>query len=255
MTFRKPHRVLMVVAALTLGLGALGLAGCSQQAGDKSGLSGQPIAKIAPPAGKAWADEIAKTAEGGYRMGNPNAPIKLVEYASFTCSHCMEFSEQASAPLRDEFIASGRVSYELRNFVRDPIDLTAALLARCGAPESFFALSEQAFANQPAMFQKVQVAGDAAYTAAMSQPDAKRYAALAEVTGLTEFFAARGVAKDQAAACLANGSEAQALAKRTQDQGEQFKIAGTPTFLINGGVIGSMGWAELRTKLQTLGAR
>lgn len=250
MTFRKPNRALMALAAL-----ALGLAGCSQQAEDKSGLSGEPIAKVAPPAGKAWADEIAKTPEGGYRMGNPNAPIKLVEYASFTCSHCAEFSAQASAPLRDEFISTGRVSYELRNFVRDPMDLTAALLTRCGATESYFALSEQAFANQAAMFEKVQSAGEAAYTAAMSQPDAKRYAALAEVTGLTEFFAARGLAKDQAAACLANTGEAQALAKRTQEQGEEFKIEGTPTFLVNGAVIGSMGWAELRTKLQTLGAR
>ena len=135
------------------------------------------------------------------------------------------------------------------------MDLTAALLARCGAPESFFALSEQAFANQPAMFQKVQGAGEAAYNAAMNQPDAKRYAALGELTGLTEFFAARGISKDQAAACLANNAEAQAMAKRTQEQGTEFKIEGTPTFLINGSPIGSMGWAELRTKLQTMGAR
>lgn len=250
MKLRTPGRTLLIAAAL-----ALGLAGCSKENEGTASLSGEPIAKVAPPAGKAWADEIAKTPEGGYRMGNPNAPIKLVEYASYTCSHCAEFSEAASAPLRDEFISSGRVSYELRNFVRDPLDLTTALLARCGAPESFFALSEQAFSNQAAMFAKAQAAGEPAYTAAMNQPDGKRYAALAELAGLSEFFAARGIAKDQAAACLANTAEAQALAKRTQEQGEQFKIEGTPTFIINGGAGVSMGWAELRTKLQTLGAR
>lgn len=250
MKLRTPGGTLLFAAAL-----ALGIAGCSKESEGTASLSGEPIAKIAPPAGKAWADEIAKTPEGGYRMGNPNAPIKVVEYASYTCSHCAEFSEAASAPLRDEFIASGRVSYELRNFVRDPIDLTVAMLARCGAPESFFALSEQAFSNQAAMFAKTQAAGEAAYNAAMNQPDGKRYAALAEVTGLGEFFAARGIAKDQAAACLANNGEAQGLAKRTQEQGEQFKIEGTPTFVINGGAGVSMGWAELRTKLQTLGAR
>lgn len=250
MSLRHSKLALLVMAALSLGLSA-----CSKESEGTAGLSGEPIAKVAPPAGKSWADEIAKTPEGGYRMGNPTAPIKLVEYGSFTCSHCAEFSEAASAALRDEFIASGRVSFEFRNFVRDPMDLTAAMLTRCGAPESYFALTEQAMANQAAMFQRVQAAGEAAYTGAINQPDGKRYAALAEVTGLSEFFAARGVAKDQAAACLANGAEAQALAKRTQDQGEQFKIEGTPTFLINGGNIGSMGWAELRTKLQTLGAR
>ena len=250
MLLRLSKRALLVVAALSLGLSA-----CSKESEGTAGLSGEPIAKVAPPAGKSWADEIAKTPEGGYRMGNPNAPIKLVEYGSFTCSHCAEFAETASAPLRDEFVSSGRVSFEFRSFVRDPMDLTAALLTRCGAPESYFALTEQAMANQAAMFQKVQSAGEAAYTSAMNQPDAKRYAALAEITGLSEFFASRGVAKDQAAACLANNAEAQALAKRTQEQGEQFKIEGTPTFLINGATIGSMGWPELRTKLQTLGAR
>lgn len=250
MKLRTPGGTLLIAAAF-----ALGLAGCGKDSEGTASLSGEPIAKVAPPAGKAWADEIAKTPEGGYRMGNPNAPIKLVEYASYTCSHCAEFSEAASAPLRDEFISSGRVSYELRNFVRDPLDLTTALLARCGSPESFFALSEQAFSNQAAMFAKAQAAGEAAYTAAMNQPDGKRYAALAEVAGLSEFFAARGIAKDQAAACLANTAEAQALAKRTQEQGEQLKIEGTPTFIINGGAGVSMGWAELRTKLQTLGAR
>ena len=218
MSFRPASRAIMLAAALALGLSA-----CSKESEGTAGLSGEPI--------------------------------KLVEYGSLTCSHCAEFSAEASAPLRDEFIASGRVSYEFRNFVRDPMDLTAALLTRCGAPESYFALTEQAMANQQAMFQKAQSVGEAAYNTAMNQPDGKRYAALADITGLSEFFAARGVAKDQAATCLANSAEAQALAKRTQDQGEQFKIEGTPTFMINGGVIGSMGWAELRTKLQTLGAR
>jgi len=255
MTVRHAGRILAGNVFLAAAALSLGLAGCSKGSEDKTGLSGQPIAKIAPPAGKAWADQVTRTPEGGYLMGNPAAPIKLVEYGSLTCSHCAEFSEKSSAPLRDEFIASGRVSYEFRNFVRDPMDLAAALLARCGAPESFFALIEQTFANQPAMFQKAQAAGEPAYNAAMNQPDAKRYAALAELTGLTEFFAARGIAKDQASACLTNNAEAEALAKRTQQQGEEFKIEGTPTFLINGSSIGSMGWEELRTKLQTLGAR
>ncbi len=252
MSLRPLHRASL--AALLLPL-ALGLSACSKGNEETAGLSGEPIAKVAAPAGKAWADTVTKTPEGGFRMGNPDAAIKLVEYASLTCSHCAEFSEKGSVPLREEFIASGRVSYEFRNFVRDPIDLTAALLTRCGAPESFFALTEQALANQSTMLAKAQSLGEAAYTAAMGQPDAKRYAALADLLGLSEFFAARGIAKDQANACLANSAEAAALAKRTQEQGEEFKIEGTPTFMINGKVIGSMGWEELRAKLQTMGAR
>lgn len=244
----------ILVAATLLPL-ALGLASCGKGKDENAGLSGEPIAKIAAPAGKAWADMVAKTPEGGYVMGNPAAPIKLVEYGSLTCPHCAEVAEKGSAELRDNFVASGRVSFEFRNFVRDPIDLTAALLTRCGTPEGFFALTDQAFANQPVMLANVQKAGEAAYTAAMQRPDDQRLLGMADLTGLTDFFAARGIAKDQATACLTNTAEAQALAKRTQDQSAQFKIEGTPTFLINGELIGSMGWEELRTKLQTMGSR
>ena len=244
-----------ILFAATLAPLALGLAACSKGKEGNADLSGDPIAKIAAPAGKAWSDVVAKTPEGGYRMGNPAAPIKLVEYGSLTCPHCAELSEKGSAEIRDNFVASGRVSFEFRNFVRDAMDVTAAMLTRCGTPESFFPLTDQVFANQPEMIKKVQAAGNAAYDAAISQPDAKRGIALGELTGLTEFFAARGIAKDQANACLANAAETAALAKRTQDQAAEFKIEGTPTFLINGQSVGSMNWEELRSKLQTLGAR
>lgn len=253
MSLHSLRRIVIGAAALPL---ALGLAACGQEkAAETPSLSGTPIASVAPPAGQAWADVVTKTPEGGYRMGNPAAPLKLVEYGSLTCPHCAAVAEKGSADLRDNFVASGRVSFEFRNFVRDPIDVAAALLTRCGTPEGFFALTDQAFANQPVMLAKVQKAGEAAYTAAMQRPDNQRLLGMAELTGLTDFFAARGIARDQAAACLTNTAEAQALAKRTQDQSAQFKIEGTPTFLVNGKVIGSMGWEELRTKLQTMGAR
>ncbi len=252
MAFGTIGRLVLVAALAPL---ALGLAACSKDKDGSGGLSGEPIAKVAAPAGKAWSDVVVKTPEGGYRMGNPDAPLKLVEYGSLTCPHCAELSEKGSAEIRDTFVGSGRVSYEFRNFVRDAMDVTAAMLTRCGAPESYFALTEQAFANQAAMIQKVQAAGNPAFEAAIALPDDKRGVAMGQLTGLTDFFAARGIAKDQANACLANGAEAAALAKRTQDQAEQFKIEGTPTFLVNGQVIGSLSWEELRTKLQTLGAR
>jgi protein-disulfide isomerase len=253
MTIRALHGIILAAAMATM---TLNLVSCSKEkSGETGGLSGAVIGKVAPPTGKVWADVVTKTPEGGYRMGNPEAAIKLVEYGSLTCSHCAEFSEHASAELRDTFVASGRVNYELRNFVRDAIDLTAATLTRCGTPESYFPLTEQAFKNQAGMMQAVQKVGESSYTAAMALPPEKRSIAMGQLTGLTDFFAARGISRDQANACLANTAEAEALAKRTQEQSEQYKIEGTPTFLVNDQVIGSMLWAELRTKLQTMGAR
>jgi len=234
---------------------ALALTGCgkSDESGEKP--SGAPIAKIAAPAGKAWTDTVSVTPDGGYLMGNPDAPIKLVEYGSLTCSHCAEFAEKAGADLRDNFVASGRVSYEFRNFVRDAIDITAARLTRCGAPESFFALTDQVFANQAAMFETVQKAGDAAFQAAMSQSEDKRGGAIAQLTGLSDFFAARGVARDQAATCLADGAAMQALAKATEKASNDYEITGTPTFLLNGKKIDTNTWPELKARLENLGAR
>lgn len=235
---------------------ALGLAACGS-GGDKAEgeLSGEPIAKVAPPEGKAWSDVVVKTPEGGYRMGNPDAPIKLIEYGSLTCPHCADFAEKSGAELRDVFVASGRVSFEFRNFVRDGIDITAAQLTRCGAPESFFALTEQAFANQRAMFETVQQAGDSAFESAMKLPDSQRGMAIAQMAGLIDFFAARGISKEQAATCLADAGAAEALAKATQDQGKEFDIQGTPTFFVNGTKLDINAWPELKAKLETMGAR
>jgi protein-disulfide isomerase len=246
---------LPLVPSLILAL-SLALAGCGKDdapAADAGGTAAV-IAPVAPPAGKIWAETVAVTPEGGYRMGNPNAPIKLIEFASLTCSHCAEFAAAGFPPLRDKYVASGRVSLEMRNFVRDPIDITAAMLTRCGAPESYFPLSEQVFANQPAIFAKAQAAGPK-LEAAGALPENQRFVALARELGLVEFFASRGISADQSAACLAKGETATALAQGASEQGKAFDVTGTPTFLVNGAKVAVASWAELEPILQRMGAR
>lgn len=250
---RIPSRRL--IPALLAAPLLLGVAACGDKAAEGGNAKGEPIAAIAPPAGKAWADVVTRTEAGGYLMGNPEAPIKLVEFGSLTCSHCAEFAHESAQELAQKFVASGRVSFEFRNFVRDPIDITAAQLTRCGAPESYFPLTEQVFAFQPQIFQKAQAAGEPALQAAVSQPEDKRGAAIAQITGLTEFFAARGVSVDQASACLANAAEARALAEGAQKAGEELQITGTPTFLINGQKTDINTWAEVKARLEGMGAR
>lgn len=245
------RRIAFAIVATPLALSA---AACGDDAG-KGGASGEPVAKVAAPAGKAWADVIQKTPEGGYRMGNPNAPIKVIEFASLTCPHCAEFAEASGPELREKFVGSGRVSFEFRNFVRDAIDITAAQLTRCGTPESFFPLTDQVLANQEAIFAQVQKAGEAAFNNAMKLPDAQRGPTLGQITGLTEFFSTRGISRDQANACLANPAEAQAIAKRQQADTEQYAITGTPTLVVNGEKLAATSWPELKAELERLGAR
>ena len=118
--------------ALAAGL-SLALAACGSKDDPAEPPKAEAIAPIAPPAGQKWADIAAETEMGGIVIGNPNAPVKLVEYASHTCHVCADFSKTGAAPL-EEYVAKGLVSYEIRNLIRDPIDLTFSLLARCGGP-------------------------------------------------------------------------------------------------------------------------
>lgn len=251
MTLRSKRNALfgLLLAPLAMGLAACGDSG---SIGDGSGSR---IENIAPPAGTNWSEVVEKTEEGGYRMGNPDAPIKLVEFASLTCPHCKHFTEEGGAELRDEFVASGRVSWEFRNFVMNPLDLTMAMLVRCGTPESFFALTEQTFASQADIVETWSSAGEQRLNQAGNLPPEARYKAFADISGLTEFFAARGIAADQATACLADTAGAEAMVKATSEQAAQYEVSGTPAFLINGQKTDVNTWPEIKTRLENLGAR
>lgn len=246
----------LAITSLILPL-ALGLAACKGETSGTEGPTGAPIAKIAPPAGKTWAETVVTTPEGGFRMGNPEAPIKLVEFGSMTCSACKNFAEMSAVELRDNFVASGRVSFEFRNYVRDPLDVTIAQLARCGAPEGFFARTDQAFANFGAMSEYAQTkgGGEAAFQAAQAAPATQRGAAYARLYGLLDFFASRGVSNDQALSCLANADEATALAQRTAEYTKTYAIEGTPTFLLNGSKMDVNTWPMVKAELERAGAR
>jgi protein-disulfide isomerase len=249
-TFRRIAFASML-APLCLGLAACGKDDKAPSAPPK----GQPIAAIPAPAGKAWTDTVSVTPEGGYLLGNPQAPLKLIEYASLTCSHCADFSKEAAEPLRDKYVASGVLSYELRNQIHDGLDLTLAMLVRCGAPESFHALSEQVWLNLREIAEKAQ-GNQAAVGAAMKLEDqSKRYKAIADAMGLTEFFAARGISSDQAATCLADPTKAEQIVKNSETQSEQLQVDGTPTFFLNGQKLEIRSWKELEPLLKDAGAR
>ena len=78
-----------------------------------------------------WTVRVTQSAIGGHVLGNPLAKHKLVEYISYTCNHCASFTVDSDVPSKSNHVAKGHVSTEIRNYVRDPVDFTAALLARC----------------------------------------------------------------------------------------------------------------------------
>jgi len=240
-----------------LALALFALSGCGSQGDGNSGggNAAGAIAGKAAPAGTNWADTVVATPEGGMRMGNPDAPIKLIEFGSYTCPHCRDFGEQSHDPLERDYVNTGKVSFEYRNFVRDPLDISVALLARCSGPEAFFALSSQFFGNQEAMIKQVQSYGEAAYQQAVSAPPQQRFIKLAELGGLIEFAKQRGVPEDKARVCLANIKEAEALATGVDRAVSQYQINGTPSIIMNGTRLENVAtWPSLQERLKDAGA-
>lgn len=242
------------LTALAAPLMALALASCGDAPEDPEVAEVAAIAPISAPDGQNWTQMYSESPEGGYVMGNPEAPIKLVEYASHTCPHCADFAADAAEKIRDDYVASGRVSYELRNQIHDPIDLTFSTLARCGGASTFQPLSEQGWKDLAGFFEKVQ-GNQSAYEAAMQQEGGARMVGIAQATGMLDWFAARGLNEDQAKTCLNDQAKVEAIVKNSQDQSEKLDVTGTPTFFINGRNLGTLTWPELEANLQNAGAR
>jgi protein-disulfide isomerase len=237
-----------------LALAPLALAACSETEGADGAAAGEPIPAIAAPAGTKWADTATVTPEGGVMIGNPDAPLKLVEYASHTCGACAGFAATGKPVIKDKYVASGVVSFELRNLVRDPIDLSIATLVRCGAKENMQPLSDQAWASLDQILNLAK-ANSPLIQASASQPVSQRFVTIGEAAGLIEFFAARGLSADQSRACLADTAKIEAIANASNTQAEELKVTGTPTFFLNGRRLEGTSIEAIEPALQRAGAR
>ncbi|ODP39544.1 thioredoxin domain-containing protein [Sphingomonas turrisvirgatae] len=244
-------RIVYGLTAATL-LAACG-GGGSDNIAAPTGSPAAPVAGAAAPAGSAWVDKVEQTAEGGFRMGNPDAPIKLIEYGSRTCGHCAAFATTAMEGLKG-YVASGKVSFEFRDFLLNPIDLGAALLGQCAGPGAFFAIMDQMYAQQAEILKNAPQ--DEAFAKQIeAMPPQQRVVALAERFGYLSFVQERGVPEAQARACLTDQAKVQALVKSNEDAAKQYSIPGTPTFILNGKVLENTGtWPQVEAALKQAGA-
>ncbi len=239
--------------AAPLAIALFALAACGSQEASNSVAPGGKVEGKAAPAGTTWAETVVATPEGGIMMGNPNAPIKLIEFGSYTCPHCAAFAAESSEPLERDYINTGKVSFEYRNYVANPLDIAVALLARCSGPTAFFPLSHQFFANQHAMIEKVQAAGEAPYQSAMSAPQGERFGRLAQMAGLVEFAKERGIPEAKATQCLADMQTAEMMAKVVERDTPKYEIKGTPSIIMNGTTLEVTTWPALVEKLKEAG--
>ncbi len=252
-TSRRPlHSIALAALALPL---ALGLAACNSGSGDAGTASGDVVENVAAPAGTTWSETASRTPDGGWLVGNPDAPIKLIEYGSLTCPACALFSTEGSATLHSEYVDSGRVSYEFRTvLIHGAIDLLMSRILECAPVPVAVPLAEQGWANLDAVTGPFQT-NQAALEQAISLPENQRFVAMAQAGGLDAFYAARGISTEQSQACLADSAAVTALATKSQEMSTRDGVTGTPTFLLNGTKIDATRWAEVEGALQRAGAR
>jgi protein-disulfide isomerase len=199
------------------------------------------------PAQRDWSQTVAATPEGGFRMGNPAARVKVVEYLSLTCPHCADFARTGTPSLVRNHVRSGRVSLEYRNFVLNPADMAASLLARCAGPAHFFPMAGQLFATQSQWAPSVDAA-----LAAARDVSPETLASAAEQGGLTAIAAQHGLPAARARQCLTDRAGFERLVAIYRAAAEA-GVNGTPTFVINGSVVQANDWPSIERLIRQAG--
>ena len=196
-----------------------------------------------------WVGTVVTTPGGGHRMGNPAAPVKLIEYVSYTCPHCSHFELESDGQLKMGYVVPGKVSVEVRHIVRDPVDLTVAMLTNCGPPSRFF-LNHAAFMRTQATWIAPMAGATTAQLQRWTSGDpAARRRNIASDFKLYPMAAVRGIDRVAADRCLADNALAQRLATMTQEAGN-LGVDSTPSFALDGVLLtGTHDWRALAPQI------
>ena len=206
----------MITRRNALTLTALGLAA--------SGMTLTPFDADGPFSAAARAQEAGAIPD--VTLGDPDAPVKVVEYASFTCPHCAAFHADTFPTFKKDYIDSGKVFFTYREVYFDRYGLWASMIARCAGTDRFFGISDIVYDTQGEWARQ----GDPAQVA----------------DSLKRIGAQAGLSADQADACLQDGDQAQALVSWYEANAARDNVSSTPTFLVNGEAhSGSMSPAQM----------
>jgi len=182
--------------------------GLTRRAAMAAASAGAALA--AAPVSVAWA--AVKAAPGDMSLGDPKAPVHVVEYLSLTCPHCADFHHEVFPAFKAKYIDTGRVYFTVRELLTAPANVAAAgfLMARCNGGARYFQIVEAVFKSQ-SRWQQGNI-----------KP---LFVEIAKQNGMTEA---------QFEACLVDEAANAALSKRLEYATGVDKVTGTPTFFING---------------------
>jgi protein-disulfide isomerase len=177
-------------------------------------------------------------------LGDPNAPVTIVEYASFSCPACAAFHEQVLPELTERYIATGKVRLVYRDFPLDASALAASVVARCAPEEHYFRHVAALYGAQPAWRR---AGGDAsaelarlglieAWRADGFPADVARAfeAASAPIAALLREARQGGLRPAETARCLADAGLIERILLEQWEAQETYGVRATPTLVIEG---------------------
>lgn len=208
--------------ALMLALGAALWLAPSDQAGMTQVTSTAALADEAPAT--APLPEVPDMV-----IGNADAPVTIIEYASYTCPHCANFHETVFKDLKKDYIDTGKVKFVYREVYFDRYGLWAAMMARCGGETRYFGINGMLFEQQKVW-------------AASEDPTVT-------VENLKKIGRTAGMDDATIDACMQDAVMAQALVAKYDENQKKDQIEGTPTLIINGEKHGNMSYEDLKAIL------
>ncbi|MXO73637.1 thioredoxin domain-containing protein [Altererythrobacter aerius] len=195
-----------------------------------------------------WVTTV-ETAGGGHNIGNPAAKVKLTEFVSYTCPHCGTFARESSNPM-EVYVATGKVRVDIRHVVRDPVDLTAAMLANCGPAIKFYRNHTALMNSQPRWLAAARSATSAQKSRWSNGPGSARRRAIASDLKLYDVMATRGYERIAIDRCLSDEALARRLAEQTASDDAKWNITSTPSFALDGLLLaGTSDWQTLRAQI------
>jgi len=179
-------------------------------------------------AGAASAEDEAETIDTStiieMTLGDENAPVEVIEYASYTCPHCATFHNGPYKQLKADYIDTGKVKFIYREVYFDRYGLWASIIARCAGPERFFGINDLLFSQQS---EWVRAGGTP------------------EIVGaLRKIGLLAGLDPDTLETCLQDATKAKTLVTWYQENAERDGVTGTPSFIINGKKVANQAYAD-----------
>ena len=179
--------ILAAGAVLGLGAGALSLSACNKGGGQT-------------------------VTDDDMTMGDPNAKVKVIEYASLACGHCAKWNKEVFPAFKAKYIDTNKVHYVFREFITAPPELAvnATLLARCAGKDKYFGVVDAVFHAQEGIFQSGDIR-----------------------TSLLQIGQSAGMDEDAVIKCVSDEKAITALMSKVERYAKEANIQGTPTFFFN----------------------